>query len=95
MRINLRTAGDNGPASGKNILERDRHPVQRAPIGTAGDLSLGLACSLARLLSPKRDKSVIVAIQPLSALQGGFGGLDRRDLSCADQFPELSNGQPA
>ncbi len=61
------------------ILERDRHAVQRAAVDSLEELDLGLARLLQRRPLQHRDKAIEAPIQPADAIEDGARRLDGRE----------------
>ncbi len=89
----LGVPGGADAGGGIDVLEAERHPVQRAAVIAGGDLAFGLPRLRHRLVGGDRQIGIELRIDAFGARQRGLRQLDRRQLFAGDQPRHLGDRQ--
>jgi hypothetical protein len=82
------------PAHGEDVLEGQRHAVQRAAVLPGGDLLFGAPGALQRRLGEEGDEGVQAWVQRLGARQRGTRQRDGGELAAAKPLGHLAQRPP-
>ena len=89
-----RAAGPHHAPNGEQVLDRQRHAVQRAEIVARHDRRLGGAGVGQRQVRIDRDEGAQPAVQPLDPVEAGLHGLDRRNPLLPDILRQVGDRHP-